>query len=315
MATKATKKLRYKVTNWKEYNEALVNRGDITLWFSEEAIAEWEHANEGTKVGRPFLYSDTAIECLLILREFFHLPYRQTEGFGKALVKLMRIDVPIPDYSSLAKRAAKLGVTLDVKRTQGAIDIVIDSTGLKIYGAGEWRSQAYGKAKRRTWRKLHLSIDPETQEIVAVSLTSRSRADADEVPALLDQVDQEIKKIFADGAYDTWKLHEILQTRGIQPVIPPARNAAIKQHGNCAADPLPRDEAVRKIRHRGRSRWKEEVGYHQRSLVETAMFRIKKIFGNRLKNKNFENQKIEARLKCKILNRFTQLGMTQFQWN
>jgi hypothetical protein len=140
----------YRVTNWQQYNESLVRRGDVTLWFSEEALASWEHANEERKVGRPFTYSDGATECLLTLRELFRLPYRQTEGLGRAFVKLLEADVAIPDFTSLAKRAAKLKISLKVTPAAGPIDVVVDSTGLKVLGAGEWRSDAYRTPKRET---------------------------------------------------------------------------------------------------------------------------------------------------------------------
>jgi Transposase DDE domain len=309
------KKGCYRVTNWREYNESLVRRGDVTLWFSEEALGSWEHANQGVKVGRPFTYSDGAIECLLTLRELFRLPYRQTEGLGRALIKLMEVEVAIPDFTSLAKRAAKLKIALNIVPTAGPIDVVVDSTGLKVYGAGEWRSDAYRAPKRRTWRKLHLSINAATQEIVAEVLTSRSADDADLVPQLLAQVDPPVAKLYGDGAYDRWKLYDELAQEEIQPVIPPRRGAAIRQHGNSAAPPLPRDEALRGIRRQGRKGWKRASGYHRRSLVETSMFRLKQAFGPRLKNKGFDNQKTEARVRCKLLNRFTQLGMPIFRWD
>jgi len=311
----AAKKGSYRVTNWKAYNESLVRRGDITVWFAEDVIAAWEHANQEVKVGRPFTYSDAAIECLLALRELFQLPYRQTEGLGRALVKLMDAEVAIPDFTSLAKRAAKLGVSLDLPAKQGPIDVVIDSTGLKVFGAGEWRSEAYRTPKRRTWRKLHLSINAATQEIVAEVLTSKSSDDADQVPELLDQVASPVSKMYGDGAYDKWKLYHVLEREEILPVIPPRRRAAIRKHGNCAGEPLPRDEAIRAIRRIGRRRWKQESGYHRRSLVETSMSRLKRAFGNRLKNKGFENQQTEVRLRCKLLNHFTQLGLPKFIWN
>jgi hypothetical protein len=305
----------YRVTNWREYNESLVRRGDVTLWFSEDALASWEHANEGVKVGRPFTYSDGAIECLLTLRELFRLPYRQTEGLGRALVKLMDVDAAIPDFTSLAKRAAKLVVSLEVSPTSGPIDVVVDSTGLKVYGVGEWRSQAYQMPKRKTWRKLHLSINAATHEIVAEVLTSRACDDADLVPALLAQIDAPVTKLYGDGAYDKWKLYDGLAQAEIQPVIPPRKQAAIRKHGNSAGPRLPRDEAIRGIRRLGRKGWKRESGYHRRSLVETSMSRLKQAFGPRLKNKAFANQQTEARLRCKLLNRFTQLGMPKSKWN
>lgn len=311
----AAKKASYRVTNWKAYNESLVRRGDITVWFAEDVIAAWEHANQEVKVGRPFTYSDAAIECLLALRELFQLPYRQTEGLGRALVKLMDAEVAIPDFTSLAKRAAKLGVSLDLPAKPGPIDVVIDSTGLKVFGAGEWRSEAYRTPKRRTWRKLHLSINAATQEIVAEVLTSKRSDDADLVPELLDQVTSPVSKVYGDGAYDKWKLYDLLERAEIAPVIPPRRRASIRKHGNCAGEPLPRDEAIRLIRRLGRKRWKQTSGYHRRSLVETSMSRLKRAFGNRLKNKGFENQQTEVRLRCKLLNHFTQLGLPQSIWN
>lgn len=155
-----------------------MRRDDITLWFDEEAISSWQHANDKVRRGRPFTYSDSAIETLLMLRELFRLPYRQTEGLGRALMKLMDVEVTIPSSTLLAKRAAKLQIDLDISHLRGPIDLVVDSTGLKIAGEGEWRSAAYQTCRRRTWRKHHLFINPETHEIVAEALTSRSKVDA-----------------------------------------------------------------------------------------------------------------------------------------
>jgi hypothetical protein len=245
----------------------------------------------------------------------FHLPYRQTEGLGRALVKLMEVEVAIPDFTSLAKRAARLNVCLEVAPSEGPIDIVVDSTGLKIYGAGEWRSDAYRHPRRRAWRELHLSINAASQEIVAEALTSKKRDGADLVPEILAQIDPPVAKLYGDGAYDKWKLYDMLDGQAIVPVIPPRRSASIRRHGNCAGKPLARDEALRGIRRLGRRRWKQHIGYHRRSLIETSISRLKRTFGTRLKNKGFENQQTEARLRCKLLNRFTHLGMPQFKWN
>ena len=313
MATK--RKLTYKITNWRDYNESLVRRGDITYWFCEDVLATWEHPNEESKVGRPFIYSDTAIECLLTIRELFKLPYRQTEGFGRSLATLMQVDVAIPDFTSLAKRAAKLNIGLSVANKRGPIDVVVDSTGLKVYGEGEWKMRAHGKSKRRTWRKVHLSVDPETHEIVAEVLTENSGHDADQVAPMLDQINQPMETFYGDGAYDKWKVYDRLETSNIQAVIPPQHNAKIKQHGNAIAEPLARDEAIRGIRRFGRSGWKKEVGYHRRSLSETAMSRLKCTFGDRLKNRALETKKIESRIRCKILNLFSRLGLPQFVWS
>ena len=305
----------YKITNWRQYNESLVERGSITFWFSDDVLADWHHANQRPKVGHPFVYSNTAVECLLSLRELFRLPYRQTEGLARSLVHLMGVEVDIPDYTSLAKRAASLGVSLEVSKHTGSIDVVVDSTGLKVFGEGEWKTRKHGVSKRRTWRKLHLAVNPETQEIEAEVLTENSGHDADQVDELLDQVASPMNAFYGDGAYDPWKVRESLAERGIKQVIPPRSNAKIKQHGNTCGLPLPRDQALRAIRQLGRKRWKEKIGYHCRSLSETAMYRIKCCFGSRLKNREIKNQRTEARLRSKILNHFTHLGLPQFVWN
>ena len=311
----ATVQAQYKITNWRTYNESLVQRGDITFWFDEDVIDAWEHDNDDPKVGRPFTYSDMAVECLLALRELFRLPYRQTEGLGRSLVKLMQVDVAIPDFSSLAKRAAKLSVSLSVTARKGPIDVVVDSTGLKVFGEGEWKMRKHGKSKRRTWRKLHLTVNPDTQEIEAEVLTENSGHDADQVDELLDQVNGPVDAFYGDGAYDQWKVYDSLSERAMQPIIPPRRNAKIKQHGNAHQTPLVRDEAIRSIRQVGRKQWKKDIGYHRRSLAETAMYRMKCCFGDKLKNRKLPNQRAEVRIRCKILNRFTQLGMPRFEWS
>ena len=305
----------YKITNWRKYNASLVQRGSITFWFDEDVVARWHHDNAEPRVGHPFVYSDSAIECLLILRELFRLPYRQTEGLGRSLAKLMNIDLAIPNYSSLAKRAAKLNISLDVTKRSGAIDVVVDSTGLKVFGEGEWKMRKHGKSKRRTWRKLHLAVNPDTHEIEAEVLTDNSGHDADQVDDLLNQVKRPLKKFYGDGAYDQWKVYETLQTRKMTAIIPPRRNAKIKQHGNAGHPPLARDEAIRQIRLQGRRAWKEGSGYHRRSLAETAMYRMKICFGDGLKNHVIENQRAETRIRSKILNKCTRLGLPQFEWN
>ena len=312
---KTAKKPCYRVKNWKQYNEALVRRGDLTLWFSDEVLALWQHANEAGKVGRPFVYSDLAIETLLTLRELLQLTYRQTEGLGRSLASIMGVEIAIPDYTSLAKRAAKLEIAIEVRHRTGPLEIVIDSTGLKVFGEGEWKVRQHGVGKRRTWRKVHLAVDPDTHEIVAQSVTENSCHDADQVAPLTTGIRRKIKKFYGDGAYDKWKVYETLANREITPLIPPQKNAKIKQHGNSAAEQLPRDEAIRGIRRQGRAAWKREVGYHRRSLGETAMFRMKTCFGNVLKNRELDNQATEVAIRCRLLNKFTQLGMPQFEWN
>jgi len=310
-----SKQKSYAIKNWREYNESLVRRGDVTFWFDETVVAAWDHENDEKKNGRPYTYSDVAIETLLTIRELFRLPYRQTEGLGRALVKLMDVEVAIPHHTSLQKRAAKLGVSIELAQSQGPIDVVVDSTGLKVYGEGEWKTRQHGVGKRRTWRKLHLAVNPATHQIVAQTLTENNQHDASQVEPLLEQVEVDVETFYGDGAYDQWKVYDALAEDSIGAVIPPRRNAKIKQHGNSHEKPLVRDESLRQIRRDGRKAWKESIGYHRRSLAETAMYRMKAAFGDRLKNRKPPNQKTEAALRCKLLNWFVILGMPMSIWS
>jgi hypothetical protein len=314
-AASKPKKKSYAIKNWRDYNASLVRRGDVTFWFDEAAVDAWEHENDEKKNGRPFVYSDVAIETLLTIRELFRLPYRQTEGLGRALVTLMGAEVAIPHHTSLQKRAAKLDAAIALSEVQGPIDVVVDSTGLKVFGEGEWKTRQHGVGKRRTWRKLHLAVDPATQQIVAEVLTEASAHDADQVAPLLDQVEVEVQTFYGDGAYDQWKVYDALQENSIWSIIPPRKNAKIKRHGNSAEEPLERDECLRQIRRDGRKAWKESIGYHRRSLAETAISRLKASFGDRLKNRKLPNQAVEAALRCKLLNWFVMLGMPLSIWS
>jgi hypothetical protein len=305
MATIA-KKARFSVRNGREYNESLVARGSITFWFSDEVLSSWYHENVRCKRGRPFTYSDSTMELFLTIRELLRLPYRQTEGFVRGMLALVADDLSVPDFTSAAKRAAKLGISLPVLPRRGHVNVVLDGTGLKVFGDGEWKVRQHGPSKRRTWRKLHLAVDPETQEIVAEVLTTNAGHDADQAEALLGAVPGKIDSVTADGAYDKWKVYEAIERRGARPKIPPRHDAKIKRHALAAEPRLARDEAIRMIRRVGRKNWKKKIGYHCRSLAETAVSRLKTIFGPVLKNRKLPNQITEARLRCKILNHFTQ---------
>ena len=190
----------YRVANWREYNASLVRRGDVTFWFSKDVIDAWEHDNTETRRGRPFKYSDVAIETLLTIRELFRLPYRQTEGLGRALTQLMGVDVPIPHHTSLVKRAGKLNVATALTPIRGPVEVVVDSTGLKVYGEGEWKVRQHGVDKRRDWRKIHLAVDPNSHAILAELTTDSRTADATAALPLLERIDAELQAFYGDGA-------------------------------------------------------------------------------------------------------------------
>lgn len=304
-----TKKAVYRVRNWREYNQALVRRGSLTVWVDEQALDAW--ADQGpTQWGGQYIYSDAAIQCLLTLRAVFHLPLRATQGLARSVFELMGLELKVPHYSTLSRRAAELAVDL-ARKSKGPLHLVLDSTGLKVYGEGEWKVRKHGYSKRRTWRKLHLAIDAETHEIQAVMVTEAKVDDAEMVDHLLKPIDRPVGSAAADGAYDQRKVYRVLEPRTGRILIPPRKNARIWKHGNSAGPPLARDENLRAIRRVGRRAWKEEVGYHIRSLAETGMFRMKTIFGSGLASRRLECQVTEGTIRCRALNIMTHLGMPQ----
>ncbi len=301
-------KAKYGIRNWAMYNENLKERGSITLWISEDVLQAWKPAPETVRLrGGQKQYSDGAIECLLLVKQVYHLAYRQTEGFAQSLSQLLGMELPIPDYSTLNRRAKKLNVKLPTS-TKGPIHAVFDSTGLKVYGEGEWKVRQHGYSKRRTWRKLHLSVDEATGEIEAELLTGAGVDDAEAAGGLLKQTQPEIEQLSGDGAYDKEKVYKAAAAKRVSKItIPPRRDAVLWEENG--SEPHPRNENLRRIWECGRKEWKEESGYHRRSLAETAMFRFKTIFGDHLNARETKRQKTEARVKCAALNRMTRLGM------
>jgi hypothetical protein len=305
---KTTKKTRYRVRNWREYNESLVKRCSLTLWISDEDVLAWKPSGP-KKRGGQIRYTDGAIQCVLMFRSVFRLPLRGTEGFVRSVFDLMGVGLPVPDYTTICRRSKCLMVSMP-QNAKGPLHAVLDSTGLKVFGEGEWKVRQHGYSKRRTWRKLHLSVDSDSQEIEAVVLSESSLDDAGAVNDLLDQITEPIGQLDADGAYDKRKVYDACAEHGVgRVVIPPRKDARIWQHGNRKAVPLVRDENLRQIRRMGRKKWKRESGYHRRSLAETAVFRFKTIFGSYLQARKLPQQETEAKVKCAALNRMTHLGM------
>jgi len=309
--TQPRPKTLYRVKNWSEYEQALIQRGSIIFWLSDDIEQIWLYAGEKQR-GSQFDYSDKAIEIMLTLKEVFHLTNRGVEGFVRSLFQIMKIDLPVPDHSTLSRRGKTLKVKLP-KKASGSLNLVLDSTGLKIYGEGEWKVRKHGYSKRRTWRKLHLGADPENGEIQAVLLTENSVSDDATVKELLEQIEQELLACAADGAYDKRKVYDALNEHSpkVEILIPPRKNARIWQHSNSKAERLKRDENLRYIRKHGRQQWKEDSEYHMRSLAETTMFRLKTIFGDELSARQLETQTTQALIRCLALNKMTHLGMPE----
>ena len=306
---KSSTKTVYRVRNWGDYNRSLIQRYSVTVWIDEDALQAWKYSGP-PRQGAQFEYSDVAIECMGTLREVYRLPLRGAEGLLRSLFTLMEVALAVPCYSTLSRRGRSLTIRLP-KQARGPLDLVIDSSGLKVYGEGEWKVRQHGASKRRTWRKVHLAVDPSQQEIQAAMLTDAGGDDAEMLAPLLGQIDNEIHSVSADGAYDKRKVYAELAERapGAQVNIPPQRNAKIWQHGNSTEPALKRDENLRRIREIGRKAWKRETGYHRRSLAETAMFRMKTLLGGHLSNRRYDTQATQLGLRCRALNRMTHLGM------
>lgn len=316
--TKARKcggKKRYKVRNWREYNQALVDRGKILFWITDEALREWQEKKKTGKRGKPRQYSNLAIETALTLREVFHLPLRQVEGFLGSILLATGSARKAPDHSTLSLRAETLPVVVRIRAIRNeSLHIVVDSTGAKVYGEGEWKVRKHGWSKHRTWKKLHLGIDEKTGDILLGEVTGNEAADCEMLESLLSQVPPEtrIEQVSADGAFDRRRCYESLRKRQVKRIaIPPQKNARIWRHGNTGDERLPRDENIRRIRAVGRHRWKEESGYHRRSIAETTMFRLKTIFTDKVRARREAVQRVELLLRAKALNLMTTLGMPE----
>jgi hypothetical protein len=306
-----SKKQTYRIRNWKEYNKALVQRGSLTIWFDQESIESW-HASQPTgKRGRPQLYSDLAIQCCLTLKAVFHLPLRGTQGFVESLLSLMKLPLKAPDYSLLSIRQKTLRLQLPEKTKTNkegeAMHLVVDSTGLKLYGEGEWKVKKHGKDKRRTWLKLHLGVNADNHDIEACVLTGNHVHDCKILPKLLDQVEGKLNQVSGDGAYDTHDAYAISIEYGAKPCFPP-RKSAIRHQASDEAW-RERNHAVSHVIYHGLRDWKKRHHYHRRSLAETAMFRFKQLMGASVQAQTFDRQSREIGIKCLVVNKMTKLGM------
>ena len=301
------RKRQYRVRNWRDYNKALVSRGSLTLWVDSRSTDTWLDRAWPARRGRRRTYSDAAVLCALTLREVYHLPLRATEGLVASVLGLLKVELPAPDYSTLCRRARHLEVKLSASARRGPLHLIVDSTGLKLYGEGEWKVRLHGWQKHRTWRKLHIGIDARTQEVSTALITRRDVVDPRGLPRLLKQVEGVVERVYADGAYDSRECYRALHQRGADPIIPPRRGSIPWGDEYLQA----RNNDLRGVRKLGVKGWKKKVGYHRRSLVETAIFRLKTLFADKLKSREGQRQATEVLLRCRALNRMTEVGMPQ----
>lgn len=308
---------KYIIRNWSQYNRALVQRGSITIWFSPEAIEKWLAEKEG-KRGRPKKYSDDAILCALMIKAVYHLPFRALEGFLVSMVTTLGISLPIPNYTRICRRAKELGQEIKKLSPKRPTDLVFDSTGLKVYGEGEWKVRKHGASKRRTWKKIHLAVCPDSHDIILADMTGNETADCTALPKMQKHLPKSVKRGFGDGAYDKSSCYQMFYEQGIEPIIPPQKNARIK---NQESKPWmkSRNDAIKQIAGLGNDEdakklWKKLKDYHRRSISETAMYRLKILFGGSLVCREEPYQKAELFAKCLVINCMNSLGMPKGKW-
>ena len=301
-------KHRYRVTNWRAYDASLRQRGSLTVWFTEEAIAAWRAEPRTTRGGQPW-YSPLAILTALTLRTVFRLALRQTEGLIGSILHLLGLDLAVPDHSTLSRRAE----TLEVPRPRsspgsGPVHLLVDSTGLKLGGPGEWLTEKHGTKRRRSWRKLHLGVDADTGEITAAELTTNDVDDGSQVGPLLDQVERAMASLIGDGAYDRDDVYGAVTKR--QPnaavVVPPRQGAVPSTSAETA--PTQRGRHLQLITEHGRMAWQKTSGYNARAKAEAAVSRYKRVIGDALRSRTDDRQASEVAIAVRVLNRMLELG-------
>jgi len=299
-------KQKHKVTNWREYDASLRQRGSLTVWFTDEAIEAWRAAPRTTPGGQPW-YSPLAILTALTLRAVFRLALRQTEGLIGSVIGLLGLTLAVPDHTTLCRRAETLEVPRP-RRDGGPLHLLVDSTGLKLCGAGEWLVEKHGAKTRRSWRKLHIGLDADTGQIVAAALTTKEVDDGAEVGPLLDQIGTSVTSFTADGAYDQDGVSTAVAERHPEAaIIVPPRSTAVPSE-TAGTAPTQRDRHLQCIAEYGRAAWQKASGYTKRARAEAAIARFKQVIGDELRAHTDQRRAIEVDVAVHALNRMLDLG-------
>jgi hypothetical protein len=271
----------------------------------------WRNTDPQSGRGAPKIYSDTAIQCALVLKSVFHLSLRSTEGFVSSLLQLLRLDLPVPDYSTLSRRQGSVVPPLLISPGLRPRHVVVDATGLKVHGSSKWHFRKHRCYRRRAWRKPHLGVDETTKEIVAVVLTPSRVHDSNMLPRLISQVQGRIGQTSGDGAYDTRACFQSILDREAVAMIPPRSNARLSEGMDPPDWRAMRDASLRRIEKLGCYEWRVLSGCTRQSLAENAVSRFKAIFGSKLSARRFDNQRTEAIITCTVLNLMTRQGMPE----
>jgi hypothetical protein len=298
---------RYRVTNWAEYDASLRQRGSLTVWFTEEAIAAWRAEPRTARGGQPH-YSALAIRTALTLRTVFRLALRQTEGLIGSILRLLGLDLAVPDHSTLSRRAETLEIPQPCRSSRGPVHLLVDSTGLQLCGAGEWLVEKHGTRRRRAWRKLHIGVDADTGQILAAELTNCDVDDGSQVEPLLDQITSPLASFVGDGAYDQTGVYDTITKRDpdAEVLVPPRATAVPSDTAESA--PTRRDRHLQSMAEHGRRGWQRRSGYTRRALVEAAISRFKRVIGNGLRSRSDRRRTTEVAIAVHALNRMLAFG-------
>jgi len=301
-------KQKHQVMNWREYDASLRQRGSLTVWFTDDAVEAWRAEPRTTPGGQPW-YSPLAILTALTLRAVFRLALRQTEGLIGSVIGLLGLALSVPDHSTLSRRAETLEVPRPQPRRDGEpLHLLVDSTGLKLCGAGEWLVEKHGAKTRRSWRKLHIGLDAGTGQIVAAALTTKEVNDGAEVGPLLDQVPGPVASFTGDGAYDQENVSNAVAERHPEAaIIVPPRSTAVPSE-TAATAPTQRDRHLQCIAEHGRAAWQKTSGYTKRARAEAAIGRFKQVTGDGLRSRTDERRATEVDVAVHVLNRMLELG-------
>lgn len=291
----------YRIRNWPTYNAGLVLRGSLTVWIEPAVLCEQPAGPRGR--GRPYQYTDQVIQALLTLKQVYRLPLRALMGFAQSLKELVWPDWRVPHYSTLSRRAQQLAVVLPRLHGTSPLHLVVDSTGVKLYGEGEWKVRQHGVSKRRSWRKVHLALDGHSGQVCAALMTHQEVGDGEVLLDLLEQIpaDTPIEVIGGDGAYDTRGCHQVIAQRRAIPAIPPREGAAAWPEATPGA--AWRNQAIETIAKEGKMKWKQVSAYHRRSLAENLMYRFKTLTGEKLAARRIGSQSTEISIRVGIMNR------------
>ena len=285
--------------DWRQYNKQCINRGNLNFWVTEKTLKFWK-AGKKKKAGRPFTYSDEAIQAMLVVRFKFSLPLRELEGFFQFLAQFMNIP-QVPSYTQVSRRMKSIELPEKLLNRKGTTDLVFDTTGLKIYGEGEWCKKRYGG--RAKWVKLHVGIDPQTGKLVMAKMTEDHVHDTTLLEEALKQCNQRKGRVLFDGIADSKKCYELCRKYNKELLTPPSRKAVLRPEPEYRL----RNDAIRIIRGLGgdelaRSIWAKLTGYSRRSQVESTIARWKTLLGGNLRSRGLERMEKEVMLKAMILN-------------